>query len=624
MHRSHITLFLSFFMLVAFSAANSEETSVPSDALTKEVTVVPTEKTNTEEKKLLQTATKIAKQAEINQAPLKLAKIDVSGVKDELKKNIELHMPVTIPECDADRGEVKLFFNTVKKNLRKATRALGYYDAEFTSGGSIVDKCWNLRLKVTPGKPIKVISQNIEVIGPGRKEKVFKTLLTDLPYKVGDVLNHQSYSDFKTKLSEASQALGYFDAEFEKRVIRIDPVSYQAKIDLVLTTGERYRYGKVKVDQKILSDQAVKKYLILKEGQPYKAEDLIRQQQVLQVSGYYKAIKIDAQHDKTTGLRVPISIALTPKKRNAYKFKLGYGSDTGARVSAELDRRWTGEKGRQLKIKTQYAETLSGVSLLLSNPRETPEDNSLVYNIDWTRDSNDDVVSRSINIGGKLIRKRSNGWIQSASINALIDRTKVDGDDGTRSKLLLFGVGLEKVQADSIIYPNKGWRLKLSLDAASEFVLSDQNVLQFKVQAKHILKLGDGKLLSRANYGTTIVHDFDRLPKSLRFFAGGANSVRGYDFESLGELNDSGSVRGGKQLLDLSLEYQHPIKNGWSAAIFADAGNAFDDFKDTDLKVGVGFGARWRSPVGPVRIDLGFPTDDFSKPKLHLSIGSDL
>lgn len=565
-----------------------------------------------------------SKQAEINQAPLKLAKIDVTGVADELKKNIELHMPVTIPECNADRGDVKLFFNTVKKNLRKASRALGYYDAEFTSGGSIVKGCWNLRLKVKPGRPTKVIGQEIKVIGEGKNEEVFKTILKEFPYKIGDVLNHQFYSDFKSKLSEASQTLGYFDAEFDKHTIRIDPASYQAKIALVLQTGKRYRYGNVEIAQKTLSDKAVAKFIILKAGQPYKAEDLINQQQILQRSGYYKTIKINVLHDQAANNRVPISIELVPKKRNAYKFKLGFGSDTGARVSAELDRRWTGSKGRKLLIKTQYAQTLSGVSLQLVNPREKPEDNSLVYNIDWTKDSNDDVVGRSINIGAKLIRKRPSGWIQSASVNAMRDRTRVQGEDETQSTLLLFGVGLEKVKADSLIFPTEGWRIRLGLNAATEFLLSDQNVLQFTAQAKGVMPFGPGRLLGRANYGTTIVNDFERLPKSLRFFAGGGKSVRGYDFESLGELNSNNRNRGGKQLIDLSLEYQHPINKDWSAAAFVDAGNAFDDFDDIGLKVGVGFGARWKSPVGPVRIDLGFPSDDFSEPKLYLSVGSDL
>jgi len=481
-----------------------------------------------------------------------------------------------------------------------------------------------LRLKVTSGRPTKVVSQEIKVIGEGKNEAVFKTILKDLPYKTGDILNHKNYSEFKTKLSETSQTLGYFDAEFEKRSIRIDPASYQAKVALVLNTGKRYHYGNVTIDQRILSNKAVHKYIIIKSGLPFKAEDLIRQQQILQRSGYFKTIKIDVLQDQIANNQVPVSIALTPKKRNAYKFKVGFGSDTGARVSAELDRRWTGAKGRQLQIKTQYSQTLSGVSLRLLNPREKPEENSLVYNIDWLRDSNDDITGRSFNVGGKLVRKRPNGWTQSVSLNALVDRTQVEGEAQTRSKLLLFGVGLEKVSADSLLFPTDGWRIKLALSIASEFVLSDQNVIQFTATAKRVIKLGSGRLLGRANYGTTLVNDFERLPKSLRFFAGGGNSVRGYGFESLGELNDNNRNRGGKQLLDFSLEYQHPVSDSWSAALFADAGNAFDDFKNTDLEVGVGFGARWRSPLGPVRIDLGFPSDDFGDPKLYLSVGSDL
>ena len=100
----------------------------------------------------------------------KLATIDVTGAESELKQNIELHMPVTIPTCNADRGEVKQFFNTVKKNLRKASRALGYYNAELRSGGKIVDGCWKLRLRVTPGNVTKISSQEIKVIGEGAKD----------------------------------------------------------------------------------------------------------------------------------------------------------------------------------------------------------------------------------------------------------------------------------------------------------------------------------------------------------------------------------------------------------------------------------------------------------------------
>ena len=130
-------IFLCLMLLNSFHAAYAEETNIEQE-IQAELTETETAQVNTEP------------ETEAEETPLNLATIDVSGVTDELKKNIELHMPVTIPECTAERGDVRQFFDTVKKNLRKATRALGYYDAEFTSGGSIVEDCWKLRLKVEP------------------------------------------------------------------------------------------------------------------------------------------------------------------------------------------------------------------------------------------------------------------------------------------------------------------------------------------------------------------------------------------------------------------------------------------------------------------------------------------
>jgi len=554
----------------------------------------------------------------------KLATIEVTGVESELKKNIELHMPVAVPVCQADRSEVKHFFNTVKKHLRKASRALGYYDAELRSGGKIVDGCWKLRLRITPGRVTKVSSINYKVVGDGKNEALFSKVLENPPYKIGDDLNHQKYSNFKINLSETAQSLGYFDAEFVEHSIRVNPIAHQASVELVLNTGKRYRYGKITVEQEILSDKTFQNYQLIKEGQPYSTEEILNQQQFLQRSGYYQLIKVEVLYDQAKNFQVPIKITLTSKKRNAYKFKVGYGTDTGARVAAEMNRRWTGTKGKQFKVSTRWAQNLSGISLKLISPRKKPEDDTLVYNIDLSQDKNDDVRSVGIDIGGKFTRKRTNNWVQSASLNLLLDETEVEGEEEIESKLLLFGVGLEKIKADDLLYPNDGWRLKFSLKTALKGLISDQNVSQFEALGKRIKSFEFGRFIGRLHIGSTVVNDFDRLPKRLRFFSGGANSVRGYGYESLGEINDTDKVIGGKNLLDLSLEYQYPINEQWSAAAFIDAGNAFNDWGSYDVKVGVGFGARWRSPVGPVRIDLGFPKDDLSDTHLYLSIGSEL
>ena len=612
---------LSIFLLSFFLASLSFAGDANDDTDNIEVeTSIAASDNNSKDKK-------INKKDEENEVPsANLATIDVTGVDSELKKNIELHMPVTVPECTAERGEVKQFFTTVKKHLRKASRALGYYDAELVSGGSVVNNCWKLRLRITPGRPTKVSSVFTQVVGEGKNEKLFKEILKKPPYSKGDVLNHQKYTDFKTKLSEAAQTLGFYDAEFEQHSIKVDPTTYRASVVLVINTGKRYRYGEVSVDQKILSDKTMKKFVLLKKGNPFNAEDLINQQQLLQRSGYFNTIKVEVLHDQAKNFQVPVAISLTSKKRNAYKFKVGYGSDTGPRISVEMNRRYLGKSGKQLKMSAIISETLPEASIQLINPRNNPEDNSLIYSINLKTDSNDDddIESHTLSVGGTLVRKFENGWVRTASLAAIKDKTQVDDEEETEANLLMFGVGLERVRADSLVYPTEGWRLKLSLAAAFEAILSDQDITQLKIQTKGVKQFGSGRILARMNLGSSVVSDFNSLPESLRFFAGGSNSVRGYSYESLGEKNSNGKVIGGKQLLDLSLEYQHPVSESWSAAVFVDAGNAFDSWDDPGLKVGVGFGARWRSPVGPVRIDIGFPEDDFGNPHLHLSVGSDL
>jgi translocation and assembly module TamA len=101
--------------------------------------------------------------------------------------------------------------------------------------------------------------------------------------------------------------------------------------------------------------------------------------------------------------------------------------------------------------------------------------------------------------------------------------------------------------------------------------------------------------------------------------------VRGYPYKSLGPEDADGDLIGGHYLTTASIEYAHYFGESWGMAVFSDAGRAFSDGSEP-LHVGAGFGFRWRSPVGPLRIDIGFPLDDteYSTPRLHLSIGPEL
>ncbi len=555
-----------------------------------------------------------------------LATLQITGVQGELKTALERHLPVNLPECSATKSEVNSYFTALKTSLRKGGRALGYYDAEFTSGGQSVNGCWDLTFNINPGQPVRVVRQYIEVLGAGSNEQQFRDAMKAPPYQQNDILNHQLYDEFKTRLTETADTLGYLDAVYEQKAVSVDPLAYEASVNLVMNTGPRYTFGDVTIEQNVLSDELVKRFISITPGTGFSTDKVIKQQQAFQRSGYYSVVDIDVDIKNAKNQQIPVSIKLFPAKRNKYKYTVGYGTDTGPRVKAELNRRWTGPKGRKLDVSGQWAQSLSRVTAELTEPRENPDEDTLKYLVDWTYDTTNDVESQAFRFGAEYKRKVDSDWEQSIFINTLLDRTKTTGSEPDDSILTLVGGRLAKttVKNEDGGAVTTGWRVNLKAQGAVDRVLSDQSVAQISGSGKFIFPVGQGRVISRMDIGLTNAGNLEDLPKSLRFFAGGGNSVRGYDFESLGETNSAGSVIGGKHLLAGSVEYEYPIYEGWGVATFIDAGDAFNSWDDMDLSYGVGVGARYRSPIGPVRVDIGFPEGDFGEATFHLSVGPDL
>jgi translocation and assembly module TamA len=186
------------------------------------------------------------------------------------------------------------------------------------------------------------------------------------------------------------------------------------------------------------------------------------------------------------------------------------------------------------------------------------------------------------------------------------------------------GAGLSYSRFDDPIYATRGFRLGAYISGGTETFGSDVSFLRGRLQGDGVLRLWDGgRLLVRGEIGTVEVDDVDRLPLSRRFFTGGDDSVRGFDYQSLGPVNEDGDVVGGRHLAVGSIELEQLIAGNWGAAVFMDAGNAMNDWS-VNLRRSAGVGLRYRSPVGMFRVDVAKATDGDESARLHLSLGVDL
>jgi len=156
---------------------------------------------------------------------------------------------------------------------------------------------------------------------------------------------------------------------------------------------------------------------------------------------------------------------------------------------------------------------------------------------------------------------------------------------------------------------------------AAKGLLSDATFFRMYGRIRQYVPVGNRDLfIARLELGANLTSaDSSKIPATLRFRAGGTDSVRGYSYQSIGTASGS-SVLPAKYLATTGLEYQYWFKPDWGMAVFWDAGTAADALNDVKIFNGVGVGARWRSPVGPVQLDIGYGIQK-QQFRPHISLG---
>jgi translocation and assembly module TamA len=306
-----------------------------------------------------------------------------------------------------------------------------------------------------------------------------------------------------------------------------------------------------------------------------------------------------------------------------------YSTDFGAGVRVGAARRWLNKKGHKADAQIQYSQRLEEYALHYQIPRPSRNDRSYDYGVAYRDETTDTSRSRNFQLAASRSEKRWHGFTRTIGIRFLRGDFEIGQDEDNlefgHSKLLFAEGTLSRRRLNDRLAPRRGYLLDFGVRLASDAIVSDTDIAQTWGRLTWLVPQGEmSRFKFRAEAGAMAVGDFNALPPDLRFYAGGDRSIRGFDYQAIGETSAQGNIIGGKYLALGSVEYEHYFTEKWGAAVFTDAGDAFSD--DFDLNVSVGVGARWRSPLGPIRVDFAVPvkTELEKSWRVHVLLGPDL
>lgn len=548
--------------------------------------------------------------------------VRVKPANDELKANVEGYIGDV---GDRDEQALLRFSRGAEEQAKKAAQALGYYQPHIESEVRGGDKP-RLLLRIDPGEPVHLRNVTIRVEGPAASLKSFRTPDSE-QLKPGAVLNHGRYEDAKRLIQNQASRYGFFSGRFTRQQLSVDPQAGIADIELVYDSGPRYALGKVSFSGDSLFDEDLLRRMVpFKSGAPYDSELIAELNQALQSSGYFEGVRVDAAPTAAEQQVIPVAVQLETRKPRTLGLGLGYSTDVGPRVKANWTRHWVNPQGHSYGWEAEISAPRQNVGLWYDIPLDPPLTDKLRFAGGYQNEeiAGTDTLSKLLTVGPEWHSKLPSGWQRVVSLKYQREEYRL-GDDSGLSNLLMPGLTYSYLRSDNRIDPHNGYRIQFDTKLAKEGVGSDTNLLYGTVLLKGLTTAWDNhRFLGRVQFGGSATNGYKSIPPSLRFFAGGDQSVRGYDYQTLSPENAEGDRIGGRYMVAGSVEYQYSIAEKWRLATFVDQGNSFNKLELPNLKTGVGLGLRWVSPVGPIRVDLAHALNDDGGIRLHFSMGPEL
>ncbi|EKO3617540.1 autotransporter assembly complex protein TamA [bacterium 19MO03SA05] len=553
-----------------------------------------------------------------------LAKVDLTirGLSGDLKDNVDAYLSSI---STSDYSTQLRFQSRLEQRITAALNALGYYHPTFVFEVTEPDRA--MTVHVSPGEVVRLAVVEIVIEGEAQQDADFARVIERSGLKVGETLNHSQYDSLKSSLRNLALQKGYFDGDFQLSRLEVVPDRHQAFVRLHFDSGIRYHFGATSISGSQIEEVRVRSLQPFKQGDPYLVSQVGQFNLNLANTDWFSSVfvKPDLEQLNPEQRELPMVVALAPKARNQLETGIGYSTDVGVRGSLKWKKPWLNEYGHSF----DSSLSISGPEQSITAGYKIPLEDVLrqYYRIQYGMKHVDNRDTESLE--SNLVLERhwllDSSWHRTVFLRYLIESYEQGlQDDG--AQFLMPGITYTRTRTRlnrSLL--TWGDKQTITLEYADPSVISETRATRVQAGSSWVRSLGERhRGLFRIDGSANFADEFDKLSPSLRFFAGGDNNLRGYGYQSISPRDASGSLTGAKYMATSSLEYQYRIGGNWWAALFVDYGDAFND--TPDWKTGTGFGLRWVSPVGPLRLDFawGLDSEPGDRFKLHFTLGPEL
>ena len=530
-------------------------------------------------------------------------------------------------------AELSRLIATAPAQARSLLETEGYFNAEVSvereDGTPPL-----VRVRVEPGPRTTVAKVDVRARGPLQQAaeagdaaaaRIRRQLGRDFALPVGEPWRQSDWSAAKVQTVSRLRSLGYAAGTLADSRALVDATTQRADLDLLLDSGPLFLLGDIRIEGlERYREAAVRNVANFGPGEPYSEQKLQEYQERLAKVGLFESSSVRIEPDAAQAAAVPVVVRVREFPLQQATLGIGYSANTGQRLTLEhIHRRVFGLHWRSRSRLELGRDLKSAETELTSHPLPDNWRNIVALGVENLTSGSQERNSARLRVGrARDTKELDRLYYLELTRSNLHD---VPTDTSTSATAVSGHYHWVFRRLDSVLLPTRGWSLTAQLGAGYSKSSDADNGPFGRTLARFNYYRpfgGDWYTQTRIEAGQVHAADNVGIPDTLLFRAGGDDSVRGYAYRSLGPVK-KGVVTSGRVLLTGSAEVQHPITPRYPAflwAVFVDAGNAAQDWGSYRPVFGYGTGVRWRSPVGPLRLDVAYG-QDVGKVRLHLSVG---